>query len=118
VPAGYVRVDGKVTIDPERAPIVQLAFREYATGNYSLKSLAKALNGRGLRLPRAARFRNNRPAAEMWTADVLKDLLSNPRYVGRIPRKDGSVSQGTYPAIIDPEMWADCAQVRLKGRRV
>lgn len=64
VPAGYVRrkeilPSGKVTRtwvepDPDRAPIIATIFREYATGAYSLKSLARELNGRGVKPPRAA----------------------------------------------------------------
>jgi DNA invertase Pin-like site-specific DNA recombinase len=124
-PAGYVRTkrlleNGKIelaiSVDPEKAPIVQLAFREYASGSYSLKSLARSLNSRNVQLPRAAKFRNNRPAAALWTADVLKDILTNPRYVGRIPRRDGQSFEASYPALIDSDTWAACERVRLRQR--
>jgi site-specific DNA recombinase len=56
-PIGYSNVrtiiDGHevrdVAIDPERAPLVQVAFELYATGNYSLMELADILEQRGLR---------------------------------------------------------------------
>ena len=38
-----------IEIDPERAPLVQLAFELYATGEYSLIDLATILEARGLR---------------------------------------------------------------------
>ncbi len=126
VPAGYVRrrevlENGKIARtwvepDPERAPTVQLLFREYATGRYSLKSIAREMNARGVPQPRPRHFRNNRTAAEIWTADVAKDLLTNPRYVGRIPTKDGRVIPGTYAALIDDDTWAACERVRLRQR--
>lgn len=127
VPAGYVRrreltPDGTkvarliVEPDPERAPIIQRAFREYATGRHSLKSLARQLDANGVPLPRAPRFRNNRTPSTVWTADVLKDLLNNPRYVGRIPRRDGTVFPAAFPALVDDATWSACERVRLKQR--
>jgi len=128
VPAGYVRrreilENGKVARlwvepDPERAPIVQTIFREYATGAFSLKSLARELNARGLRPPRPPHFHNGQAPAEIFTADTLKDILSNPRYVGRIPRRDGTSFVGNYAALVDEETWTACERVRKSGRRV
>ena len=126
VPAGYLRKkevlpSGKVARtwvepDPERAPIIQLVFREYATGNYTYKSLAIDLNRREVPQPRPPHFKNNRTAAEIWTADVLKDLLCNPRYVGRVPRRDGQTFAAAYPPLIDAETWAACERTRMKRR--
>ena len=56
-PIGYLNsrdlVDGReirtITIDPERAPLIHLAFDLYATGDYSLIDLATILEARGLR---------------------------------------------------------------------
>lgn len=126
VPAGYMRrkevlPSGRVARtwvepDPERSPTIQLAFREYATGDYSFKTLARLFNARSIPVPRPPHFRNNRPNAEIWTADVLKDLLGNPRYVGRVPRRDGTEFPAAYPALIDEETWAACQRVRLAHR--
>jgi site-specific DNA recombinase len=128
VPAGYLRrkevlPSGKVARtwvepDPERAPTIQLIFREYASGRWSLKSLARELNTRGVPLVRAPHFKNNRPRAELWTADVLKDLLVNPRYVGDVPRRDGQTFAAAYPPLITRETWDACGRVRVEGRRI
>ena len=126
VPAGYARrkeilPSGKIARtwvepDPERARIVRLAFALYASGEYTFRSLAVELNARGVALPRAPHFRNNRPPAELWTSDVLKDLLSNPRYVGRVPRRDGSTFAAAYEPLVDAETWAAVVRVRARGR--
>ena len=126
VPAGYLRrreilENGKIArtwveIDPEKAPIIQLLFREYATDRYSLKSLARELNARGIPQPRPRHFRNNRAAAAIWTSDVVKDLVSNPRYAGRIPGRDGKTYDAACTAIIDAETFATCERIRMRRR--
>ncbi|HAF10228.1 MAG TPA: hypothetical protein DCK98_09130 [Chloroflexi bacterium] len=126
VPAGYIRrrtvlENGKIArnwveADPEKAPVVQLLFQEYATGVYSLKGLARAMNARGIPQPRSTHFRNNRTAAQIWTADVVKDILANPRYAGHVPGRDGTLHQGHYPALVDDSTWAACQRVRIRRR--
>lgn len=77
--------------DPDVAPIVQLIFREYASGLYSLKSLARKLNADKVVKPvrtdikpgRGSRLANTPSRSAIWTADTLKDILNNRRYVGR-----------------------------------
>ena len=126
VPAGYVRrkevlPSGRIArtwVEPdlETSPTVQMIFTEYATGTHSLKTLAQELNRRGVRPPRRADFNNGRPAAELFTADVLKDLLRNPRYVGRVPRRDGAVFEAAFAPLIDSDTWAACERIRLRQR--
>jgi DNA invertase Pin-like site-specific DNA recombinase len=136
VPAGYVRQreilpNGKmartwVEIDPETAPTIRTIFAEYATGTYSFASLARALKARGLKPPRRADFRIGRGArpdgsperAEIFSGDVVKDLLTNPRYVGRIPRRDGSTFPAACEPLIDEETWNACQRVRMQHRSV
>ena len=127
VPAGYVRrrevlPNGKIARlwvepDPERAPTIQLIFREYATGRYSLKSLARELNMRGIQPPRPPSFRNGQPPARILTADTLKDILGNVRYVGRVPRRDGVTFAASYTPLIDEATWTACERIRRGGRR-
>jgi len=68
-PIGYMnvreRVDGHeirtVAIDPERGPLIRLAFEHYATGEWTLRGLIKELTDRGLRTPEDAEtFHRNR----------------------------------------------------------
>ena len=40
-----------MALDEERAPLVRLAFSEYATGNWTVSQLAKHLAGLGLDVP-------------------------------------------------------------------
>ena len=67
-PLGYVNVRGRdehgrevrtVALDEERAPLVRLAFTEYATGNWTARQLAEHLNNRGLTIPPTARKPTN-----------------------------------------------------------
>jgi DNA invertase Pin-like site-specific DNA recombinase len=46
--------------DPDVAPIVQLIFREYASGLYSLKSLARKLNADKVKKPRRSDIKPGR----------------------------------------------------------
>ncbi len=122
VPFGYRRVAGDVSIDPDAAELVRLIFREYATGRHSYRVLAEWLNAQGHRPPNAdGHHRNGRPAATLWVADMLKAILRNERYAGRVvykPRRqrhrageDESVA-ATFPAIVSDELWAAAAAVR------
>ena len=126
VPAGYLRrkevlPSGRIArtwveLDPERAPTIRLVFKDYATGLYSYKGLAMSLNDRNIPLARPPHFRNNRAPARIWTADVLKDLLANPRYAGKVPRRDGRVFEARFPRMVDDETWAACVKARMQGR--
>ncbi|MGH9198729.1 MAG: recombinase family protein, partial [Acidimicrobiia bacterium] len=128
VPAGFVRKkevlpSGKIAKtwvepDPVTAPVILRIFADYATGSYSLKQLARRMNEEGIKPPRSAHFRNNRAPAQLFTADVLKDIISNPRYAGQIPRKDGTVHKAAYAPLVDDEIWSACLRVRFQHRRV
>ena len=57
-PLGYVNTTGKdgrkvIEPHPELAPVVTQLFERYATGQYSLKALAKAAHGDGLIYPKS-----------------------------------------------------------------
>src|SRR5256885_245639 len=75
VPQGYVRVDGEIVEDPEAGPIIRAIFELYATGKYSFRTLAVHLNNSGMRPVRGPnKAKHNRPAAVIFTGDVLKDI--------------------------------------------
>ena len=122
VPFGFVRESGEVSIDPDAAALVRLIFREYATGRYSYRSLAEWLNAQGQRSPNAeSHHRNGRFAARLWVADMVKAIMRNERYAGRViyrPRRirgrdgDDEGVPAAFPAIVDAELWAACATVR------
>ena len=110
-PLGYLNdvdnlPDGRrvaiITIDPERAPFVTLAFQLYASGEYALSELAAELNRLGLR----SRPGPRRPSRKLGTS-VLQRLLRNPYYTGKIVYKRGTpdeqVFEGRHEALIDQD---------------
>lgn len=79
-PFGYDRVklkDAKgytLSINQDEAPVVKEIFRLYAFENVTINSVAKQLNKLNLK-PRIA---------SEWTISSVKDILSNPTYIGKI----------------------------------
>lgn len=79
-PFGYDRVklkDSKgytLSINQNEAPIVKEIFRLYAFESNTINSVAKQLNDMNLK-PRIS---------NEWTISSVKDILSNPTYIGKI----------------------------------
>jgi site-specific DNA recombinase len=111
-----------VEADPRTAPTIATIFKEYAKGVYSFKSLARTLNTRGLVPPehhsvgRGARPKGAPERAALFTADTIKDIISNERYAGRVRMKDGRVIAGNFPALIDAVTYEKCERVRASQR--
>ena len=85
------------TIDPDRAELITWAFTAYATGDYTLKSLAAELNSRGLTVPATARL-PERPIS----IQSLHRILSNPFYTGQVVYHD-CLYPGTHQALVDQQ---------------
>ena len=107
-PLGYVNVRGRdehgrevrtVKLDEERAPLVRLAFTEYATGNWMVRQLAEHLNNRGLTIPPTAR----KPANPV-SVRLLQTLLRNPYYKGVISFQ-GVEYAGAHEPLVDAATW-------------
>ncbi len=121
-PFGYDRVKLKnakgytLSINQDEAPVVKEIFRLYAFENTSINSVAKQLNKLNLK-PRIA---------SEWTISSVKDILSNPTYIGKIvwnrrkqkkktknghliisrPRnQDYLIYNGLHEPIIDDKTW-------------
>jgi hypothetical protein len=102
-PIGYLNmrewVDDReirtVITDPERAPLVQLAFELYATGEYSLQDLATLLEARGLKSKPSPK----KPARPLGS-NRLATLLRNPYYIGTIVYA-GETYEGRHEPLID-----------------
>ena len=121
-PFGYDRVKLKnvkgytLSINQDEAFIVKEIFRLYAFENTSINSVAKQLNKLNLK-PRIA---------SEWTISSIKDILSNPTYIGKIvwnrrkqkkktknghliisrPRnKDYLIYDGLHEPIVDNKTW-------------
>lgn len=110
-PLGYLDAGSGMpkTIDPVRGPLVAEAFRLYATGRYTLETLAIELEGRGLRNRRGKRI----PRA------VLSRLLNNSFYAGLIRLKStGEVHVGKHTPLIDMEIFQEVRRRLSKRVRV
>ena len=86
--------------DPNTAPFVQWAFREYASGK-PLKTIAEEMNAQGLRTPRNAEF----------SVNMLNKMLKNRAYIGEYHHGDIVVAGG-MPVLVD-EATFDRAQRRF-----
>jgi site-specific DNA recombinase len=99
-----------ITIDPERAPLIRLAFELYATGQYSLLELAAILEARGLR-SRPNRKRTAKPIAP----NRLCEILRSDYYTGTV-RYAGGTYAGRHEPLIDQETF-DKVQQLLDSQR-
>ncbi len=114
-PIGYINVrridekgreDRSVEIDEERAPLVKLAFEEYATGNWTISSLTDYMNACGLNTRATPRL----PSKPM-TRSSVESILINPYYKG-IVVYNGVEYNGNHPKLVEPELW-DTVQAML-----
>ncbi len=117
-PIGYLNIRekiggkdiAKVVLDPERALLVREAFRQYATGDYSLPELQATMHAKGLTSPYA-----RRPGAPV-SVSKLAELLANPFYVG-VVQWDGIRYPGQHKALV-PQPLFDRVQQALRSRDV
>lgn len=116
-PLGYLnirRIDDKgreertVILDPDRAPLIKIAFEEYATGNWTADDLAEHLAACGL----TTRATPKIPSMPV-TAKALYGMLSNPYYKGVVSYK-GIEHQGAHEPLVSVEVW-DTVQAVLES---
>ena len=107
-PLGYMNVRARdengrevrtIALDEERAPLIRLAFTEYATGNWTARQLAEHLNNRGLTIPPTARKPTNPVSVRL-----LQTLLRNPYYKGIISFQ-GVEYTGAHEPLVDAATW-------------
>ena len=118
-PLGYLNVRARdengrevrtVELDEERAPLLRLAFSEYATGNWTVSQLAKHLAGLGLDVPATP----SKPARPI-TKGRLHTLLRHPYYKGVISFQ-GVEYVGAHEPLVDEETWSQ-VQAMLDSHR-
>ena len=118
-PLGYMNVRARdengrevrtIALDEERAPLIRLAFTEYATGNWTVRQLADHLNTLGLSIPPTPR----RPAKPI-TATRLHEILRHPYYKG-IVTFQGVEYPGKHEPLVDSQTW-QTVQTILASRR-
>ncbi len=107
-PLGYLNVrttDAKgrevrdVEPDPDRAELIRFAFTAYATGDWSLSSLARELKTRGL----TTRSTPSQPAKPVTTTGLHK-VLTNPYYQGTVTFR-GVTYEGAHTPLVDTDTW-------------
>ena len=118
-PLGYVNVRGRdehgreirtVELDQQRAPLLRLAFSEYATGNWTVSQLARHLAGLGLDVPATP----SKPARPI-TKGRLHTLLRHPYYKG-VVQFQGVEYAGKHEPLVDSQTW-QTVQAILASRR-
>ena len=118
-PLGYINVRARdengrevrtVELDEERAPLIRLAFTEYATGNWTVSQLADHLNTLGLSIPPTPRR-----CAKPITTTRLHKILRHPYYKGVISFQ-GVEYVGAHEPLVDEETWSQ-VQAMLDSHR-
>ena len=113
-PLGYLNVRARdengreirtIALDEERAPLVRLAFTEYATGQWTTKRLAAHLHDRGLTTVPTAR----KPAKAVSGAQLHR-MLRHPYYKGTISFQ-GVEYPGAHDPLVDEETWSQVQAV-------
>ena len=99
------RRNSRVELDPERAPMIKLAFEEYATNNWSLSTLAEHLADIGLATPKTP----NLPAKPI-NKKILHDVLTNPYYKGIILYNNVEYA-GKHEKIVNEYLWEEVQAV-------
>jgi DNA invertase Pin-like site-specific DNA recombinase len=108
------RRNSRVELDKERAPLIKLAFEEYATGKWTLSTLADYLADIGLNTPATPRL----PSRPM-NKKILHYVLNNPYYKGVIVY-NGVEHEGKHEKVIDEETWYKVKEVlhsHINGER-
>jgi site-specific DNA recombinase len=100
-----------VIVDPVRAPLVQLAFTLYSTGEWPLKRLAAHLEEQGLRSRGTQRY-PERPLGD----NRLQKMLRNPYYMG-IVGWNGMRYPGKHERLVSEDTF-DRVQALLAAARV
>ena len=126
-PVGYLNTiehfEGRqvrtVIIDPERGPLIRLAFELYATGEHTVEEVAQELFDRGLRMPRDARY----PKERGISTNRLYVVLRDDYYCGWITHDDEKY-KGRHTPLIPQDLFdqvqlvADTRNTARERRRV
>lgn len=90
-------------VNDAEAVIVKKIFELYASGNYTLATLTDYIM-------------KDCPNIRRCHRSIVNKVLSNPFYIGKIRKSDGTTYDHVYPTFISPELF-DQVQKRLKRNR-
>ena len=99
------RLVNTIAIDERRAPLIQWAFEQYATGDYSTTKLAGLLAEQGLTTRKSTKW-PERPLSRSQLGQILRD----PYYIGMVTFK-GQVYPGRHEPLIAAELYERVQQV-------
>jgi site-specific DNA recombinase len=116
-PIGYLntreRIEGReirtVAVDPERAPLVRMAFDAYASGEYSLSAVCDMLDNAGLR----KRMTAKRAPAPLSRSQVHR-MLRDDYYIGVVTWDGAKNPKGRHPKLIHRAIFEKVQEV-LEG---
>ncbi|MBR2100142.1 MAG: recombinase family protein [Eubacterium sp.] len=120
---GYIKKDGKLTVNESEAWFVRELFEMYATGRFSMKQLEKHFYNKGVRNSRG----------NMLSHSTMSNIIRNPKYKGYyvgnkvritdlftkaqkfLPEDEWVMykdeSGETVPAIVDEDLWERANEV-------
>jgi DNA invertase Pin-like site-specific DNA recombinase len=112
-PLGYLNIrdisqgrdDRTVIIDPERGPLIRLAFELYATGLHTIESITDKLEELGLRTRGTKRY-PPRPVSRSKVATILRD-----RYYVGYTYWSGVEREGRHEPLISMELFEQVQRV-------
>lgn len=121
-PLGYINVSRQINereartviVDPERAEFITWAFKRYATGDYTIKTITAELYKRG--------FRNRRTGGSMSrpiTKGGIAKILHNRYYAGYV-KYCGVEYRGKHKPLVSAAVFANVQAIidgRTTGRR-
>ncbi len=127
---GYYKKDGKLVINEQEAPMIQMIFSLYATGKYGFQKIGEILKEHGYSTKKG----------KVYSDTTIKKMIKNYRYKGyytanlsriedykthkkkALPREEWIVykdQKGIVPPIVSEELWNranEIYQERLKRR--
>jgi hypothetical protein len=111
-PIGYRNVPGtldglSITLDPSRAPLVKMAFEEYASGIYTKQQVLQRVTVLGLR----------DASNDKLSAQTFDKLLRNPIYAGwlTVP-KWGLREKATFEPLVSEQTFQNVQDILLSRR--
>lgn len=126
-PYGYKLTDGQLIIEENEAEAVRVIFDKYANTDMGSNGISKYLEQQGIKKKARQNGKNT-----LFSAKLIKDILDNPVYVGKIAygrRKNEKVTgtrdqyhtvkqedymlfDGIHEAIVDLETWEKVQEKR------